>query len=327
LTLADYYPGGSVQWARNGIAVGSPQAPYLARLTLDQLQPATTGIYEAVITTFGLTLREPKIVGLESTAKVVGPGGEVGANIVHTNGNIYDQVLLQGNGAGVTADPGQVLRISYVDLSNDIVQVEFSGAGTLALALDAASGPATAVNYNQPSVSYMKGHAGIVITGADETTNVSVFSVGRANAANQTLFKDGVTYDGFADIAFIAISSRTGKFGGVRTANASYFATKGVTGLYAPTVQFTGPVLLGDINGADNARALLVIGSGSDVRIAGGDLAQDNGAAVQLGGVSRLRFTAGASSDGTLLPARTIKGRLVVDGDDLTDTIAGPPEQ
>ena len=46
----------------------------------------------------------------------------------------------------------------------------------LSLALDNASGPAIAANYNQPGITYMKGHAGIVIVGADETTNVSVFT-------------------------------------------------------------------------------------------------------------------------------------------------------
>ena len=71
--------------------------------------------------------------------------------------------------------------------------------------------------------------AGIVLTGANESTNLSVFSVGKANAANQALFRSDVTYDGFADIAFIAITSTDGKFGGLRAANANCFAAKGVS--------------------------------------------------------------------------------------------------
>jgi hypothetical protein len=128
-----------------------------------------------------------------TTGKVLGAAVEVGSDIRHANGNTYDQVLLTGANATVAANPGQVTRVSFVDLSNDIVQVEFSGAGALTVTLDNASGPAPAVNYNQPAVAYMKGHARIAIAGADETTNVSVFSVGRSNAANQGLFRGDVT--------------------------------------------------------------------------------------------------------------------------------------
>src|SRR5205085_9773984 len=110
--------------------------------------------------------------------------------------NTFDQVLLQGAAATITADPNQITRISFVDLTNDIVQVEFSGAGTLTLLLATPSGPAVATNYNQPGTLYMKGHASIVITGANESTNLGIFSVGRATAVNQALFRDDVTYDG-----------------------------------------------------------------------------------------------------------------------------------
>ncbi len=90
------------------------------------------------------------------------------------------------------------------------------------------------MNYNQPAVSYMKGHAGIVITGANETTNVSVFTVGRATAFDPTgafnillpvsaadnpanngssLFAGhaATVYDGVANIAFIRYGSDTPK--------------------------------------------------------------------------------------------------------------------
>ncbi|HRE80904.1 MAG TPA: hypothetical protein PLN52_07635, partial [Opitutaceae bacterium] len=81
-------------------------------------------------------------------------------DITHpATGNVYDQFLLTGASASITADPGQIARISYIDLNDDIVQVEFSGAGTLTITLTNPSGPAVAVNYNQPTVSYMKGHA------------------------------------------------------------------------------------------------------------------------------------------------------------------------
>ena len=58
------------------------------------------------------------------------------------------------------------MRASYIDMNDDIVQVEFSGAGTVTLTLAGMSGPALPVNYNQ-SVAYVKGHATIAIADAD----------------------------------------------------------------------------------------------------------------------------------------------------------------
>jgi len=201
------------------------------------------------------------------------------------------------------------------------VQVELSGAGSLTVVLEDSSGPSAPVNYNQ-AINYMKGHAGIVIVGADETSNVSVFSVGRRTAVNQSLFKDGVVYDGLANLAFIAIASPTGKFGGVRTANVHYFARKGFTGLYAPGVEFTGPLYVGDITAFDFATPGILLGaSGTDNRIAGGDLSQDNQRPVQVKGLSQLRFTDGMDSHGNLLPARANAGVLQQDGVDVTARI------
>ena len=56
------------------------------------------------------------------------------------------------------------------------------------------------MNYIQ-ATNYMKGHAGIVVTGANVDSNLTIFSVGRGNAVNQGLFRSDVTYDGFADLA------------------------------------------------------------------------------------------------------------------------------
>ena len=173
----------------------------------------------------------------------------------------------------------------------------------------------------------MKGHASIVVTGADETTNLSVFSVGRSTAINQALFRSDVTYDGFADIASIAILSANGKFGGLRTANASYLATDGITGIYAPGVQFTGPVYVGDIGASATAAPMLILGSATDVRITGGDLTQANSRPVVVGGITQLQFTAGTTSHGVLLPAQTNHARLEAGGVDVTATLVGTAGQ
>src|SRR5690606_22993956 len=107
-------------------------------------------------------------------------------------------------------------------------------------------------------------------------------------------------------LAFVAILSPHGRFGGLRTANVSYFATRGLTGVYAPGVAFDGPVYVGNINAADTAAPVLVTGSVSDIRITGGDLAQDNGQPVQIGGFSSLRFTDGSTSHGDTQPAQPL---------------------
>jgi hypothetical protein len=309
------------QWQYNGATLTGATSGTLA---LANVQPASTGIYTAQITSGGVTVpSRAAILGVSSAVKLVGSGREF-ADIFHAGtGFTYDQILLEGAAASVTADPGQILRMSFIDLNDDIVQVEFSGAGTLSLVLDGVTGPATPQKYNQ-ATSYMKGHAGIVLSGADDNTNLSVFSVGRANATNQALFRSEVTYDGFADIAFIAITSTNGKFGGLRTANASYFATKGYTGVYAPNVEFIGPVFVGDIRAENEATPVLVIGSGTDTRITGGDLLQTNGRAVQVSGLTQLKFAAGSNSHGTLFPAQTNRARLEQNGADVTAAVVAP---
>jgi hypothetical protein len=295
-----------------------------SQLNVTNVQPAITGLYAAKITSSSTTaVSDAVILGINSTAKLVGSGQEYGDILHGVTGFIYDQILLEGNAAAVTADPGQILRLSFIDLSDDIVQVEFSGAGTLSLVLDGASGPASPQRYNQ-SLGYMKGHVGIVLSGANITTHLSVFSVGRANAVNQALFRDDVSYDGMADLAFIAVTSTDGKFGGLRTANASYFAARGLTGVYAPDVEFTGPVFVGDIRAADDATPVLVIGSATDVRITGGDLLQSNGRAVQVKGISALQFAPGSNSHGVSSPAQANQARLERSGVDVTSQIVTP---
>jgi len=311
-----------VQWFHNGTAISGAT---VTSLTINGVQPANAGLYSAVATNgAGTTTSQAAVLGLSSSTKLIGPGTEF-PNIFHAGtGFTYDQILLEGPAASVRADPGQILRISFIDLNDDIVQVEFSGAGTLTLVLDGVTGPALPQKYNQ-AVSYMKGHAGIVLTGADVTTNLSVFSVGRINAANQALFQSETTYDGFADVAFIAITSPSGQFAGLRAANASLFATKGYTGLHAPDVQFAGPVFLSDINASDAAIPVFRIGSGGDVRVTGGDLSQSNGRAVQVSGITQLHFRDGSSSHGTLFSARTNQGQLEQNGVNVTAQIVVNP--
>lgn len=303
------------QWLFNGQPIAGAT---LAVYTIPFVNVPHAGLYSVRVTdSVGSTTSNAAVLGVTVAARLAGAAEEVGSDIRHPNGNIYDQILLQGASASIRADEGEVVRLSYIDLSDDIVQVEFAGAGTLTIVLDNPTGPAAPANYNQ-AVPYMRGHARITVAGADETTNLSVFSVGRFTAVNQALFKDTVSYDGWADLASVSIATTNGKFGGLRTSNAGFFATSGLTGVYAPGVEFTGPVFLGDINAADAAQPVLLLGTAADVRITGGDLLQSNNAAVAINGFTLLRYTAGQDSHGRALPAQSNRGRLERDGVDVT---------
>jgi len=164
-----------------------------------------------------------------------------------------------------------------------------------------------------------------VITGSDATTNVSVFTVGKITAVNQSLFKSTVSYDGVADLAFIAIQSKDGKFGGIRTGNVNYFATQGFTGIYAPGVNVTGPINVGDINAHDSAQAVLVTGSVASVKVCGGNLEQANGQPVQVSGLGEVQFVVGTTSHGGVLPAQNNAAKLVEDGVDVTALLVKNP--
>jgi len=337
-------PTPTFQWQLDGVDLAGATG---AALTVNNMQPANTGVYTVVVTSGVTTTSDLAVVGLITTAKVFGDGSVVGTDIVHPNGNHFDQVLVTGAAETITADAGKITRTSYIDLNDEIVQIEFSGAGTLSVVLASPTGPALPVNYNQ-AVDYMKGHAGIVITGANETTNVSVFSVGRATAFDSTggynillapslsnnpanngslLFQGhgSTAYNAFADIAFIAITSTNGKFGGVRTSNANYFASSGMTGLYAPGIQFTGPVFVGDINASGTATPMIILGSASDTRITGGNLMQSNSQPIKVSGITQLKFVDGTTSEGVLLPAQSNQAILRQDGADVTAQIVVNP--
>lgn len=309
----------SYQWQRNGVDLAGATS---ASLTLTNVQPAQAGIYWVRAGDGAATRRsQPAIVALLSTSKVMGAASELWPDIVHQNGNVYDQVLLEGAAATITADPGQIVRMSYIDTNDDIVQVEFSGSGALTVTLDNPSGPATPVKYNQPTVTYMKGHAAIIVGGADATTNLTVFSVGRATAVNQALFRSEVSYDGMTDVALVAISSANGSFGGVRTANARYTSTAGFTGVYAPHVGITGPLFIGNIAASGAAIPVVMTGTAGDVRITGGDLQQTNGNAVQIDGMTRIQMKDGTDSHGNLQAAQPLRGRLERSGVDVTSVM------
>ncbi len=151
-----------------------------------------------------------------------GSGDIAGENIQHPNGNVFDQVLLSGESIQLQARPNQITRVSFMDEDEDIVQVEFSGAGTFTVTLDPATflPPDIPPRYNQ-AVEYVTGRPSVVIEGADANTFFSIFTVGRINAVNQALFPEGQVYDAQADVSLVEVFNSTG-IGGMQLSNTVF---------------------------------------------------------------------------------------------------------
>jgi len=334
---ANSSPAPTYQWQKNGAPITGATA---GGLTLNNVQPDDAGLYSVVATnTHGSTTSAPAILAPVTTQKVMGAAYELQANVLHPNGKFYDQLLLTGTAATFTADAGQVTRISYLDLNDDIVQVEFSGAGSVTLVVVGATGPAAPANYSQ-AVSYMKGHASLFVANSDSNSYLSVFTVGRMTAydptgayditqpANDTnrpanngnpIFQAATAYDGIADLGLVAIISPGNAFGGVLTANTGYWQQKGYTGIYAPGVNIAdGRVYLHDLTAFGEATPVIWVGTASNVRVTGGNLQQDNNRAVQVSGFTSILFADGTDSHGNLLRAQNNQGRLEENGVDVT---------
>ncbi len=264
-----------------------------------------------------------------------GNGSQVGSNIKHPNGNVFDQVLLTGLSVEVTADPVQISRVSFIDEDDDIVQVEFFGAGKLTISIDPSSFelPSIPKKYNQ-EIRYVNGRASVKVDGADASTFLSIFTVGKINAINQGLFPEGETYDAIADIALLEITNSTG-FGGILCANTRFSASSGDVGLKAPGIPVSVRVLIGDINASGDAVPYLLFGEGSftveapnpGLRITGGDLLQSNSASIVIAqgestnpGFEMLTSQNNVKSDGELQPTQSINA-IFVNEDDAEVTV------
>ena len=250
---------------------------------------------------------------------VSGSGDVAGTDIMHSNGNVYDQVLLTGERVTVRADVGQITRTSFIDENDDIVQVEMSGDGEVTIVLDpdTFSGPALPSKYNQ-FVFYVKGRPSITIDSATENTFFSIFSVGKDNSNPALYPDDSIIYDSMANITLLQIFG-TG-FGGILAANALFSADEGTTGIIANDVDIRHRLVINDIDARGSALPVLRIGQDSELAqdagallIAGGDLLQSNGARINVStsddtaGFGFIRSQNNFKSDGTELPARAIQ--------------------
>ncbi|MFO1449438.1 MAG: immunoglobulin domain-containing protein [Opitutaceae bacterium] len=321
-------PTPTYQWYRNGRAVTGATS---ATLSLTNVQPANAGVYSVVATNGAGSVTSAAVpVSVSTTDLFVGTAFSDPAwrSLQHPNGNLYTQILLTGAAATVTADAGKVTRISFIDLQDDIIQLEFSGPGSMTITLDNPSGPALPTKYNQ-AVEYMRGHPTVLIQGAGANTFFSAFSVGSLTAVNQALFKGDVTYDGHADLARLAIQSPTGEFGGLFMGNGAFSDTNGVTGVYAPGITVRGNIRINDIRAFDTAAPVLVFGATPNaengLRINGGDLEQANGKAIELRGVNKVIMGNGTDSHGRAEAAQINKAKFETSGSDVTTSVVVNP--
>ena len=217
-----------------------------------------------------------------------GSGNIAGENIQHPNGNVFNQILLTGETIQLQARPNQITRVSFMDETEDIVQIEFSGAGSFTVTLDAATflPPAIPPRYNQ-DVEYVTGKPSVVIDGADANTFFSIFTVGSINAVNQALFPEGQVYDAQADVTLVEVVNSTG-IGGMQLSNTVFSGSTSKVGVDARGVPIAVRLTVGDIDASGDAVPHLLFGEGSftvatgnsGLRITGGDLAQTNGASI-----------------------------------------------
>ncbi len=331
-TLTVIAPGSpTIQWFRGGRTLANGTS---GTLSLTGIAPSDAGIYDAMVSSgTTTTLSAPAVIGL---VPAVGTRtvGSVSTrpewqDIHHPNGATYDQFLLTGAAGTFTADPDQIARCSYLDTNDSIVQVEMSGAGAITIVLDptTVTGPLAPTLYNQSGIEYMKGKATVILAGADATTHFTMYSVG--TATNPGVTRADATYVGWADVAAAGIVSSDGGLGGIHQGNVAYSAAIGFTGIYAPTVDSVGGlVVVHGIEASGSALPYLCFGPNGavNVKIAGTSLAQLHGNSITVGGLSKVTMGAGQDSCGRGAPAQSIETRLLEDnGTDVTPALVTGP--
>ena len=266
-----------------------------------------------------------------------GSGDIAGENIQHPNGNVFDQILLTGESIQLQARPGQITRVSFMDETEDIVQVEFSGAGTFTVTLDPTTFLPSAIplRYNQ-AVEYVTGKPSVVIDGGNANTFFSIFTVGSINAVNQALFPEGQVYDAQADVTLVEVINSTG-MGGMQLSNTVFSGSTGKVGVDASGVPIAVRLTVGDIDASGDAVPHLLFGKGSftvaagnpGLRITGGDLVQTNGASIVVAesgstttGFETLITQNNFKSDNTPQPTLSINATFAnADGEEINITV------
>ncbi len=309
------FTDGTFDWGVVGIVVGGYEASSTIAVNFDE------DVYEL--------LKEAEATTYADGTLILGGSGDiVGENIQHPNGNVFNQVLLTGPHITFKANPRQITRASFMDEDGDIVQVEFSGAGRVTVILDPATylPPSRPSRYNQ-QVKYVTGKPSVLIEGADSTSFLSIFTVGRINAVNQTLFPEGQVYDAMADVTLVEVKHSKG-FGGMQLSN-TVFSRGGNSpryGVIARRIPIAVRLTIGDINPRNGGVAHILFGSGSftvpaansGVRITGGVLGQYSGTLIVVAesgsltpGFDTLITKDNFKSDGSYQPKQKINAVFI----------------
>ncbi|MFO1449922.1 MAG: hypothetical protein U1F61_17315 [Opitutaceae bacterium] len=261
---------------------------------------------------------------------LAGSGTEVASNIP-LNGGIYDQILLTGNTITVAADPGEVVRVSFLDQGGDIVQAEFAGKGTMTLSLEDVKTAGTPGYLNKnpdqflngQKINYLQGLATITIDKPELNTNLGVYAAGILQNPGFFTGQAKQGDNGLADIGRVLLvgdptaAAGYSLMGGIRMGGAVLSAPSGVAGIKGETVAVQTIVAIGDIDAKGTAVPTLTFNSNSQfqtVFLRGGDLRQTNGASFNntsltpptLGGFNFITPTNGTSSANVLLWASPV---------------------
>jgi hypothetical protein len=299
---------------------------------------ASTNFWVQVTNDGGTADSDTAAVTVTVPLVLTGSGTIAEEDIQHPNGNIFDQVLLTGESIKLQAKPGHITRVSFMDEDEDIVQVEYSGAGTFTVTLDSSTYLAAKAppRYNQSGVAYVTGKPSVVIEGADSSTYFSIFTVGKINAVNQALFPEGQEYGAQADVTLLEVTNSTG-MGGMQLSNAVFSGSTGNIGIDARGVPISVRLTVGDIDASGSAIPYLLYSDGSFtvpagnpvLRITGGDLFQTNGASVVVAesgsttpGFETLIAQNNFKSDNTPQPTQSISAMFAnEDGEEITVTV------
>ena len=264
------------------------------------------------------TARGAELVMTKQSLELGDAAAMIERDKVAPNRIVYDELVLRNPTATVSAAPGKPMRVSFVDLHDNLVQVDLSGAGTMTVNLGSATPVEPPLRGKERRWAFLKWHATVTIKDADDSTNLATFAARRRPMLRGSAPGNEQPGDGIAQLAAVSIASRNNRFGSVRAGNAPFSAQSGVTGIDAPGVRFSGPVNVGNITAFEDARPVFQLGYAKNTLIVGGDLFQPNGSTVAVTGVWRLRFVAGQTSRGVSLPARMNRARLLSDGQDVT---------
>jgi len=231
---------------------------------------------------------------------VAGSGVEVASNIQLPNGT-YDQILMTGASVTVSADPGEVVRVSFLDQGGDIVQAEFGGKGTMTVSLEDVKTAASAgyVNKNPDQmlngakVNYVQGLATITVDKPELNTNLGVYAAGILQNPGFFTGQAKQGDNGLADIARVILVGNPeneagySNMGGIRMGGAVFSANTGVVGIRGENVAIQDIVAIGDIDAKESGVPTLMFNTNTQVQtvfVRGGDLRQSNGASFNTFG-------------------------------------------